>query len=115
MSISWKDSIVQRLNQGVEGLLKAAGAELVHGWANFVDAKTCKVNTDEGVLRIEAENVILANGSVPIELPFMKYGDGVISSREALDIDEKLDHLVVVGGGYIGLELGIVTECLVHK
>ena len=42
----------------------------------------------------------------------MKYGDGVISSREALDIDEKLEHLVVVGGGYIGLELGITHRML---
>ena len=99
----WKDDIVDCLNKGVEHLLKSSGAELITGWAEFKDAKTVIV----GETQIEAENVILANGSVPIELPFMKYGDGVISSREALDIDEKLEHLVVVGGGYIGLELGI--------
>ena len=104
----WKDDIVDRLNKGVEHLLKSSGAELITGWAEFKDAKTVVV----GDIQIEAENVILANGSVPIELPFMKYGDGVISSREALDIDEKLDHLVVVGGGYIGLELGIVHRML---
>ncbi len=104
----WKDDIVDRLNKGVEHLLKSAGAELVTGWAEFKDAKTVTV----GDMQIEAENVILANGSVPIELPFMKYGDGIISSREALDIDEKVDHLVVVGGGYIGLELGIVHRML---
>ena len=104
----WKDDIVDRLNKGVEHLLKAAGAELITGWAEFKDAKTVVV----GDTQIEAENVILANGSVPIELPFMKYGDGVISSREALDIDEKLEHLVVVGGGYIGLELGITHRML---
>ncbi len=104
----WKDDIVDRLNKGVEHLLKAAGAELITGWAEFKDAKTVIV----GDTQIEAEFVILANGSVPIELPFMKYGDGVISSREALDIDEKLEHLVVVGGGYIGLELGITHRML---
>ena len=104
----WKDDIVDRLNKGVEHLLKAAGAELITGWAEFKDAKTVVV----GDTQIEAEYVILANGSVPIELPFMKYGDGVISSREALDIDEKLEHLVVVGGGYIGLELGITHRML---
>ena len=104
----WKDDIVDRLNKGVEHLLKSAGAELITGWAEFKDAKTVVV----GDTQIEAENVILANGSVPIELPFMKYGDGVISSREALDIDEKLEHLVVVGGGYIGLELGITHRML---
>ena len=80
----WKDDIVDRLNKGVEHLLKAAGAELITGWAEFKDAKTVVV----GDTQIEAEFVILANGSVPIELPFMKYGDGIISSREALDIGE---------------------------
>ncbi|CAI8155193.1 MAG: Dihydrolipoyl dehydrogenase [Methanobacteriota archaeon] len=104
----WKDQIVDKLNKGVEHLLKSAGAELITGWAEFKDAKTVVV----GDLTIEAENVILANGSVPIELPFMKYGGNVISSREALDLDEKVDHLVVVGGGYIGLELGIVHRML---
>ena len=104
----WKDDIVDRLNKGVEHLLKSAGAELITGWAEFKDAKTVVV----GDTQIEAENVILANGSVPIELPFLKYGDGVISSREALDIDEKLEHLVVVGGGYIGLVLGITHRML---
>ncbi|MDP6869451.1 MAG: dihydrolipoyl dehydrogenase [Candidatus Poseidoniaceae archaeon] len=104
----WKDDIVDRLNKGVEHLLKSSGAELITGWAEFKDAKTVTV----GNLQIEAEFVILANGSVPIELPFMKYGDGVISSREALDIDKKIEHLVVVGGGYIGLELGIVHRML---
>ena len=104
----WKDDIVDRLNKGVEHLLKSSGAELIIGWAEFKDAKTVVV----GDTQIEAENVILANGSVPIELPFMKYGDGVISSREALDIDEKIEHLVVVGGGYVGLELGIVHRML---
>lgn len=105
--ISWKDSIVQRLNQGVEGLLKAAGAELVHGWANFVDAKTCKVNTNEGVVRIEAQNVILATGSSPVELPFMPFDEKrICSSTGALDLEDLPAKVAIVGGGYIGLELG---------
>ena len=105
--ISWKNSIVQRLNQGVEGLLKAAGAELIHGWAEFLDAKTCKIKTNDGVIRIEAENVILATGSSPIELPFMKFDEKKIcSSTGALDLEDLPSKVAIVGGGYIGLELG---------
>ena len=105
--VSWKDSIVQKLNQGVEGLLKAAGAELINGWAEFLDAKTCKVKTQEGVLRIEAENVILATGSSPIELPFMPFDEvNICSSTGALDLNNLPSKVAIVGGGYIGLELG---------
>ncbi|MEC8979702.1 MAG: FAD-dependent oxidoreductase, partial [Candidatus Thermoplasmatota archaeon] len=96
--VGWKDSIVQRLNQGVEGLLKAAGADLIHGWATFVDAKTCKVETADGTIRIEAENVILATGSSPIELPFMPFDeDRICSSTGALDLDALPEKVAIVG------------------
>jgi len=111
--ISWKDSIVQKLNQGVESLLKGAGAELINGWAEFVDAKTCKVKTEDGILRIEAENVILATGSSPIELPFMPFDEEKIcSSTGALDLENLPSKVAIVGGGYIGLELGCALSKL---
>ena len=111
-TVGWKDSIVDRLNKGVEALLKNAGVELVNGWAEFQDAKTVKIGKGKDALLIQAENVILANGSVPIELPFMKYGEHVISSREALSLEELPKRIAVVGGGYIGLELGITFRML---
>ena len=90
----------------MEGLLKAAGADLIHGWAT-VDAKTCKVETADGTIRIEAENVILATGSSPIELPFMPFDEvRICSSTGALDLDALPEKVAIVGGGYIGLELG---------
>ena len=110
--VGWKDGIVDKLNKGVEHLLKSAGAELIHGWAEFQDAKTVKVGTGKDAIIIEGENVILANGSVPIELPFMKFDESVISSREALSLEELPNHVVVVGGGYIGLELGVTYRML---
>ena len=64
--VSWKDDIVERLNKGVEHLLKNAGAELIKGWATFQNAKNCTVETEDGTISIEAENVILATGSSPI-------------------------------------------------
>ncbi len=113
--ISWKEDIVEKLNKGVEGLLKSAKVSLINGWANFIDAKTCIVKNSTEEIRIEAEHVILANGSIPVELPFMPFGHNVISSREALNLDTLPKHLVVVGGGYIGLELGVAYRLLGSK
>ncbi|MAU74026.1 MAG: dihydrolipoyl dehydrogenase [Euryarchaeota archaeon TMED132] len=110
--ISWKEGIVDKLNKGVEHLLKSAGAEFIHGWAEFQDAKTVKIGKGKDAIIVQAENVILANGSVPIELPFMPFSKNVISSREALNLQELPEHVVVVGGGYIGLELGITYKML---
>ena len=78
----------------------------------FTDAKTCTVKTADGDIIITAEHVILATGSEPVELPFLKFGGDVISSTEALSLRQVPEKLVVVGGGYIGLELGIAFRKL---
>ncbi|MAS80455.1 MAG: dihydrolipoyl dehydrogenase [Euryarchaeota archaeon] len=105
--VSWKDSIVERLNKGVEGLLKAAGADLIKGWAKFDGPKSCNVETSDGEVRIEAENVILATGSSHIDLPFMPCDEEfILSSTGALDLDKLPKSIAIVGGGYIGLEIG---------
>lgn len=107
--VAWKDGIVDKLSGGVAGLLKAAKVERIEGWARFVNAKTCLVERP-GVepLQITAEHVVLANGSVEAELPFLPFdGETVISSRDALDLKALPKRLVVVGAGYIGLELGV--------
>ena len=110
--VSWKESIVDKLNKGVETLLKAANVELISGWAKFRNAKTCEVSGGEKEWIINAEHVILANGSKSVELPFMPYGDHVISSTEALELSDLPKRLVVIGAGYIGLELGIAYRKL---
>src|SRR5690606_30982947 len=111
-TVEWKDGVVKKLNAGVAALLKKAKVKVIKGWAEFSDAKTCTVNTDDGEIRISAEHVILATGSEPVELPFLKFGGDVISSTEALSLDKVPGKLVVVGGGYIGLELGIAFRKL---
>ena len=105
---AWKDGVVDKLTKGVGQLLKAAKVEAIAGWARFENAKTCIVETDAGqTLRIEAENVILATGSKEVEIPSLPFGGAVMGSTQALELTELPDDLVVVGGGYIGLELGI--------
>ncbi|MDN4054015.1 dihydrolipoyl dehydrogenase [Massilia sp. YIM B02763] len=106
-TVGWKEGIVKRLTGGVAALLKKNGATLVHGHASIVDGKTVDVETGDGApLRIRCEHLLLATGSRPVELPFMPFGGNVISSTEALSPASMPRHLVVVGAGYIGLELG---------
>jgi dihydrolipoamide dehydrogenase len=111
-TVEWKDGIVKKLNAGVAALLKKSKVKVINGWATFSDAKTCTVKTADGDITISAEHVILATGSDPVELPFLKFGGEVISSTEALSLDRVPNKLVVVGGGYIGLELGIAFRKL---
>jgi dihydrolipoamide dehydrogenase len=106
-TVAWKDGIVSRLNSGVAGLLKKAKVKTVQGWATFRDGKTVEVETETGTQVIRAETVVIATGSAPVELPFLPFGGPVISSTEALALGEVPKKLAVVGGGYIGLELGM--------
>lgn len=111
-TVGWKDAIVGRLSNGVSGLLKRAKVRVVEGWATFTDAKSCTVETAAGAVAIRAEHVILAAGSEPVALPDLPFGGDVISSTEALALDELPERLAVVGAGYIGLELGIAFRKL---
>jgi dihydrolipoamide dehydrogenase len=105
-AVAWKDRIVGRLTTGVAGLLKRAGVKNLSGWARFRDGKTVEVETETGLQVIRTETVVIATGSVPLELPLLPFGGSVISSTEALALTGRPDRLVVVGAGYIGLELG---------
>jgi dihydrolipoamide dehydrogenase len=111
-TIAWKDGIVDRLSTGVAGLLARAKVRVVAGWARFTDAKSCTVETAAGPLAIVAERVILACGSEPVALPGLPFGGKIISSTEALALSALPERLVVVGAGYIGLELGIAFRKL---
>jgi dihydrolipoamide dehydrogenase len=114
-AVAWKDGIVQRLNNGVAGLLRKAGVKIVHGQARFRDGKTVAVETETGPKLIKAETIVIATGSVPVELPALPFGGDVISSTGALALTELPKRLVVVGGGYIGLELGTAFARLGSK
>lgn len=114
-TVLWKDGIVKRLTGGVGGLLKKSKVRAISGWATFIDGRTVDVKGGGEDARIRAEHVIIATGSVPVELPFMPFGDNVISSTEALDLPAPPKHLAVVGAGYIGLELGIALAKMGSK
>jgi dihydrolipoamide dehydrogenase len=115
-TVRWKDGIVHKLTSGVGALLKKNGVKVVKGWARIIDGKTVEVSppqdTDAEALRIGCQHLLLAAGSQAVELPGLPFGGPVISSTEALSPQSLPRSLVVVGGGYIGLELGIVYRKL---
>ncbi|MDE2427174.1 MAG: dihydrolipoyl dehydrogenase [Burkholderiales bacterium] len=112
-TVQWKDGIVHRLTSGVAALLKKNGVKLIHGWARILDGKSVAVTRDgTETLRVNCEHLLLATGSQAVELPGMPFGGRVLSSTEALSPVSVPQKLVVVGGGYIGLELGIVYRKL---
>ena len=106
-TVAWKDGIVARLNAGVAALLKKNGVKILRGRGTMLDGKACRVDTDVGTDTVRAEHVVLATGSRPADLPGLPFGGPVISSTEALSLPEVPRRLVVVGAGYIGLELGM--------
>jgi dihydrolipoamide dehydrogenase len=108
-----KDSVVRQNTQGVAYLFKKNKVEHVLGLGSFVGKEgenfVLESKGEAGSRKIAAPRVLIATGSVPTELPFLKFdGDKIISSTEALSLAEVPKHLVVVGGGVIGLELGSV-------
>ncbi len=111
--VAWKAGVVKRLTGGIGVLFKKHGIEHVTGTAKFTDPRTVEVETDDGPVTFTPQNTIIATGSRPIEIPGFNYdGENVISSTEALALPEVPGHLVVIGGGYIGLELGIAYRLL---
>ncbi|MFG6119131.1 dihydrolipoyl dehydrogenase [Thalassobacillus sp. B23F22_16] len=102
----WKGKVVDKLTGGVEGLLKGNSVDIVKGEVYFVDKNTVRVMDDKNSQTYTFKNCIIATGSTPIELPNFKYSDRVLDSTGALNLKEIPKKMVVIGGGYIGTELG---------
>jgi dihydrolipoamide dehydrogenase len=102
----WKESVTKKLTGGVEGLLKGNKVTIVRGEAYFVDANTLRVMDETSAQTYTFKNAIIATGSRPIELPAFKYTNRVLDSTGALALKEIPKKLIVIGGGYIGTELG---------
>ena len=114
--VSWKDRLVRRLTKGVESLCERSGANLVEGRAEFVSDEKVRIVQDgdgQGSETMAFEHAIVATGSRPIEVPGFEFdGENVLSSKDALALDSVPDSLVVIGAGYIGMELATVFQKL---
>jgi dihydrolipoamide dehydrogenase len=115
--IKRKDDVVSQTCDGVKYLMGKNKIDVHHGHGSFVDANTVEVKAYDGsTSKITGKNIVIATGSKPTALPFIKQDkERVITSTEALKLKEIPKNLVVIGGGVIGLELGSVYARLGSK
>ena len=108
-----KQSVIDTTVGGIQFLMKKNNIDVLTGVGSFVDAHTVGVTSAEGTQQVTAKHFIIATGSKPVELPFAPFDkERIISSTEALQLKEIPKHLIVIGGGVIGLELGSVYQRL---
>ena len=113
---AWKDAVVKKQTGGLGLLAKSRKVNFVQGRASFVDARTLSVETSGGQQKVEADYIIIATGSVPTRVPNVSIDSPkVLDSTTALELPDVPNRLLVVGGGYIGLELGTVYGALGSK
>lgn len=110
---SWKNGILDKLGQGIKTLADHRKIQVIHGRGHFEDSQTLRVETAEGQKFIRYEKAIIAVGSKPAMPSAFDLGNPrVMTSTGALDIPDIPENLLVVGGGYIGMELGTVYAAL---
>lgn len=108
--------VVSDMSNGVAFLMKKNKITVFNGFGSFKDANTISIKTDSGLTEIKGKNIIIATGSKPSNLPNVKIDkERIITSTEALKLQEVPKHLIVIGGGVIGLELGSVYKRLGAK
>jgi dihydrolipoamide dehydrogenase len=109
---TWKDGIVKKLTGGVRTLLKANGATIIEGRGKLIDAHTVQVEGKGGTQTLTAKKgIVIATGSATIQVPGFEFdGQRIIGARQAVSLKAVPKRLVVVGGGVIGLELGMVYQ-----
>lgn len=114
--IKRKDEVVNHSTGGIDFLMKKNNIDVFHGLGSFSDSHSIKILSEGKNETITTDKVIIATGSKPLTLPFIKIDKKrIITSTEALNLKEVPNHLIVIGGGVIGLEIGSVYARLGAK
>lgn len=110
---AWKDQVVSQLTSGIKILVTKNGAKVMEAEAQFLDAKRLVAKAADGTeTQVHFENCVLATGSSPIHIPAFPVGPRILDSTCALNLSQVPKRLAIIGGGYIGLELGSVYRKL---
>jgi dihydrolipoamide dehydrogenase len=113
---SWKEGILEKLGQGIKSLAQHRGVQVIHGRGHFEDSETLRVETAQGQKFIRYQKAIIAVGSKPTMPNAFDLGNKrIMTSSEALELPDIPQDLLIVGGGYIGMELGTVYAALGSK
>jgi dihydrolipoamide dehydrogenase len=111
-----KNQVVTMLTKGVESLFRKNEITRLSGLARITTPNTVEIRSSEGISTIKGTSILIATGSLPTPIPSIPTdGERIITSKEALTLETVPEHLVIVGGGYIGLELGSVWNRLGSK
>ncbi|GGD01845.1 dihydrolipoyl dehydrogenase [Thalassobacillus devorans] len=102
---TWKNNIVRQLTDGVAGLLHHRNVNVIQGEAAFLDPHSVAISGPEEMV-VTFDSCIIATGSKPVNVPGFPFGERILSSEGVLSLNEKPSSLAVIGGGYIGIELG---------
>lgn len=113
----WKDSVITRLTGGLGQLSKARKINYIRAYGTFDSSTTMTINAVDGaVSTLEFKYAIIATGSEPRRLPFLNYeSDKILDAKKALELKSVPERLLVIGGGYIGLEIGYIYQALGSK
>lgn len=108
---TWKDNVVGQLTKGLTGMAKMRKVKTIQGYAKFTGSNTLDVDGSQ----VTFENAIIAVGSEPVKLPFIPEDPRIIDSTGALELESIPEHMLVIGGGIIGLEMGTVYRSMGSK
>ena len=111
----WKRTITTSLTNGIGQLFKANKVESIFGAATFTGPNAVSVATKEGPVEVRFKQCIIATGSRPVQVPGFAFGGNVVDSTGALELEQLPQRLVVIGGGFIGLEIGMAFAALGSK
>ena len=110
---TWKEKVIGQLTKGLGGMAKLRKCRIFNGYGKFTAPNTIAVEGEDGPVEVTFEHAIIAAGSKPIQLPFIPHDDPRIwDSTDALELREIPKRLLLLGGGIIGLEMGMVYQAL---
>ena len=113
---NWKDNLVKNLSSGIEGLAKRRNIKIINGIAKFESANEISISKNDGSESIKFKNCVIATGSRSSKIPNIKIdGNSILTSKDALNFKSIPDKMLIIGGGYIGLEMATFYKSVGSK